>query len=326
MGSALSFAAVPSLEKLPQKAIDTLDTERDDVKVVLYSNNTWKYYHPELDDKLGVHDVYQEHWDNSQVFAYKSVALKDLPDVVELKLIDDLADFRCPLQGKVYSKYGPRGSRNHNGIDIPLKTGEPIFSAFEGKVRYAKYNWGGFGYLVIVRHSNGLETWHAHLSRLNVTENSFVKAGEVIGFGGSTGRSSGPHLHFEMRYYDQTFDPEYLIDFASGQLKYTTFELEKSFFNINSRATDQLEDHDEFYDKIASGDNTSDEILERIAQAQKPGQSVSQGGTVVYHTVRSGDMLGRIAKKYGVTVGQICRLNNIKTNSVIKVGQRLRIR
>ena len=97
-------------------------------------------------------------------------------------------------------------------------------------------NTGGFGNLVIVRHPNGLETWHAHLSKLNVQVNEYVKTGQVIGFSGNTGRSRGPHLHFEMRYCDQTFDPEFIIDFPTGCLKYHTFALEKSFFNIHSRA------------------------------------------------------------------------------------------
>lgn len=107
--------------------------------------------------------------------------------MVDLNLVKDLSGFKAPVVGSVLSKYGPRGRRNHNGVDIPLKIGEPIYAAFDGKIRYAKYNTGGFGNLVIVRHENGLETWHAHLSKLNVKVNDYVKCGQVIGFCGSTG-------------------------------------------------------------------------------------------------------------------------------------------
>ncbi|MBQ4280256.1 MAG: peptidoglycan DD-metalloendopeptidase family protein, partial [Rikenellaceae bacterium] len=300
----------PKLEDLPQRPLDTLSTADPDTKIVLFSNNTWKYLltNTEQFDEM---EVFREHWDTSQVFAYKSIELKDLPPVVDINLIRDLSDYRPPIVGHVFSKYGRRGRRNHNGVDIPLRIGEPICAAFDGKVRYAKFNTGGFGNLVIVRHKNGLETWYAHLSKLNVGHNDYVKAGQVIGFGGSTGRSRGPHLHFEMRYCDQTFDPEFIIDFETGNLRYQTFALEKSFFNIHSRATDQLEDDDD-YDFPMLTENladtvSSEDILEHIARAQQPkaanGPELTQGNAV-YHVIRSGDMLSKLAIRYGVTVRQ----------------------
>lgn len=327
----------PKLEDLPKIAIDTIATSDRDTKIIIFSNNTWEYYRPGM-SKFDNLKIYQEHWDTTQVFAYKSVELSNLPAIIDLKLISDLNDFHTPIMGKVLSKYGPRGRRNHNGVDIPLKMGEPIYAMLDGKVRYAKYNTGGFGNLVIVRHANGLETWSAHLSKLNVSPNDYVKAGQIIGFGGSTGRSRGPHLHFEMRYSDQTFDPQFLVDFETGHLRYQTFALEKSFFNIHSRASDQLEEDDDYiFDNmnlLADGsdtDSTSTDILERIAKAQQSPKttakapSISQSGAV-YHTIRSGDILGKLAIRYGVSIDQICRLNKISRTTTLRLGQKLRVK
>ena len=328
-----AIPAAPAIEQLPCRPLDTLPTNDPETKIVLYTNNTWSYLRTAC--PLDSLPVYAQHWDTSQVFAYKSIAYDDLPPVVELNLVHDLSEFHAPIVGNVISKYGPRRRRNHNGADVPLRVGEPIYASFDGKVRYAKYNTGGFGYLVILRHPNGLETWHAHLSRLNVAVNQYVKAGQVIGFGGNTGRSRGPHLHFEMRYCDQTFDPEFIVDFPTGGLKYQTFALEKSFFNIHSRASEILEeDDDDDFPLLAAaeGDSTltSEQILERIAATQKsdkPKQQTSVGtNSAVYHTVRSGDMLGKLAIRYGVTVKKICDLNGIKPTTTLRIGQKLRIR
>lgn len=320
------------IEDLPKHPLDTLATDDPETKIILFSNNTWSYFRPTMTVKDSL-PVYTQHWDTSQVFAYKSIAYGDLPQAIDLNIVPSLADFNAPIRGSIFSKYGPRGRRNHNGVDIPLKTGEPIYAAFEGKIRYAKYNSGGFGNLVIVRHANGLETWHAHLSKINVAVNDYVKSGQVIGFGGSTGRSRGPHLHFEIRYCDQTFDPEFLIDFQSGQLKYQTFALEKSFFNIHSRASEILDEEDGDLPLLSGveGDTTSGDILERIAAAQKrddePAKQVSvSSDNAVYHTIKQGDILGKLAGKYGVSIDQICRLNNISRSTILKLGRRLRIK
>lgn len=323
----------PKLEDLPRFPIDTIATQDPETRVILYSNNTWSYYRPGLERHNDL-DIYTRHWDTTQVFAYKTIELADLPGVVDLKLIGSLSDFHYPIKGKVFSKYGPRGRRNHNGVDIPLKTGEPIYSTFDGRVRYAKFNTGGFGNLIIVRHPNGLETWYAHLSRNNVAAGDYVKAGQIIGYGGTTGRSRGPHLHFEMRYCDQTFDPEFIVDFENGNIRYQTFALEKSFFNIRSRATDQLEEGDDFDNfAFAAPDGneelTSEEIIARLESGgqAKTKASVSQGNAnAVYHTIRQNDMLGKLAIKYGVSIDQICRLNNITRTTTLRLGKTLRVK
>ena len=277
-------------------------------------------------------DIFGSFWDTTQVFAYKSVELEDLPETQDIQLISEYKDFCPPYVGNIRSRYGTRGSRSHNGVDITLKTGDPVYAAFDGKVRYSRYNYGGFGNLVIIRHENGLETWYAHLSKRNVNVNDYVKAGDLIGLGGSTGRSTGPHLHFEVRYCDQTFDPERLFDFEFGELKYQTFALEKSYFSIRSRETDQLEDYDDF-DNIAAfveeeGDDLSPEdILAYISEEEKAKREEEYRKSLeVYHTIKSGDILGTIARKYGVTIDQICRLNNISRTTILYPNRTLRIK
>lgn len=315
-----------SLENVVRLPIDTITADGSGTCVIIYSNNTWEFYHPQLDTIRSL-NIYRHNWDSLSIFSYRNIELKDISPVIELRLVDSLGDFSSPIIGKIFSRYGPRGrrGRNHNGIDIPLKVGEPILSIFDGKVRYARYNTGGFGYMVIIRHKNGLESYSAHLSRLNVKSGDIVKAGQIIGFGGNTGRSRGPHLHFEIRYQDQAFDPEYLIDFQSGSLRYMTFALERKFFNIRSRASEELEEDDDDYIEVneilAMANDSTGKKLASGAAARPKSSSES-----VYHRITSGDMLGKLALTYGVTVNQICRLNNISRTTVLKLGRNLRIK
>lgn len=326
--SAQRRTVPPKLEDLPRVAVDTLDTAESNVKVILYTNNTWSYYYPDIDERLS-HNAFSKNWVTDHVFAYKDVELKDIPSVVEFDLISAMSDFHAPIVGKMSSKYGPRRRRNHNGVDIPLKVGEPIYATFSGKVRYSQYNTGGFGNLVIIRHENGLETWYAHLVRANVEVDDYVTAGAVIGYGGNTGRSRGAHLHFEVRYCDQTFDPEHIIDFTTGDIRYKTFVLNKSYLNIHSRASDTLEEDYDFEDTVlavaAEGELSSEEILDNIAAYS--GGSVGTGSSdPLYHTVRKGDSLYKIASLYGTTVKNICGLNGITEKTTIYPGRKLRVR
>lgn len=320
----------------PKIPLDTIATASD-AKIILYTDNTWSYYFPDY-ALLTAADVFHENWNTEMIFAYRGQSQESLPETIELKLIDQIGDYHTPHVGKVFSKYGIRGRRKHSGVDVPLHKGEPVYAAFAGKVRYAKFNSGGYGNLVIIRHSNGLETWYAHLSKLNVQPNEYVVAGAVIGLGGSTGRSRGPHLHFETRYHDLTFDPEFLIDFENDALHYQTFALEKSYFDIRSNAKEVLEDDSEDFDAssmLASADGeqlTSEEIVENIEKTeqrkteQKAAQ-VAKANEPVYHTVRNGDTLGGLAVKYHTRVSTICRLNsNLTPQTTLKLGRKIRVK
>lgn len=332
--AAQKYRTKPSeknLESLPSIPIDTIDTKTGGKKVVLFSNNTWKFlYDASQITPIAENIAFTDHWDTTQLFAYKDIPYDALPPIVELKLIDKVADFCPPTIGNVFSKYGRRRRGNHNGVDIPMKLGEPLFATFDGKVRISQYNTGGFGYLVILRHTNGLESWYGHLSRLNVEPGEIVKVGQVIGFAGNTGRSRGNHLHFEMRYKDQTFDPEFLIDFENGLLRYEKFALEKSFFNINSRASEILEDADDDYaitgSMLAEARNP-EAIIEATSgkKLNEAREEISQS-EAVYHTVKSGDMLGKISARYGVSIDQLCRLNKITRTTVLQLGRKIRVK
>ena len=286
--------------------IDTLATDNDAVQVILYSNNSWKYVRNREIAKDST--IFEKYWDTTTLFPYKDLDMSSMPKSVVIDLVDSLTAYHCPHQGAVHphGKYGPRRRRQHQGVDLPLKMGEPVYAAFCGRVRISQYNNGGYGNLVIIRHDNGLETYYGHLSERMVQPGQWVEAGQIVGLGGSTGRSTGPHLHFETRYYGQSFDPERLIDFKNGTLSRETFLLKKSFFSIYSNAGQDFED------EIANEEQDKKEAAEKEAMK--------------YYKIRSGDTLGAIARRHGTTVSNICRLNGIKSTTILRIGRSLRVR
>ena len=290
-------------------AIDTLDTANPLVKLVLFSDNTWKYVKD--GNQLKTTDYFTQNWDTNAMDPY-GVTFNSLPDKVTLWLVDNPTDFCCPNQVKVFSKFGYRHGRRHQGADLPLKTGDPVRAAFAGKVRIAEYT-RGYGNLIVIRHENGLETAYGHLSKLEVKVNDWVSAGDIIGLGGSTGRSSGPHLHFETRYQGYAFDPEWLIDFETGTLRSGVFTLNKRYLNENSNYFPETEDVEE---QILLA-----EVEDREAEAKKAAEIAARQ----FHTVKSGDTLGALAVRYHTTVRQLCAWNNIKSTTTLRIGQRLRV-
>lgn len=295
--------SVPAIDSLA--VLDTLPSGDDAVQVVLFANSTWKYIRNRAVQKDST--IFEKYWDNEKLFPYKDVEYSSLPKSLVIDLVDSTNGYHTPYKpSPIRSRYGPRRGRAHQGVDLALKAGEPIYATFSGRVRISQYNKGGYGNLVIIRHDNGLETFYGHLSERMVEPNQWVEAGQVIGLGGSTGRSTGPHLHFETRYYGQSFDPERLIDFKSGTLCRETFLLKRSYFSIYSRAGQDFED------EIANEEQDKKEQAEREAMR--------------YHKIRSGDTLGAIARKYGTTVSNICRLNGIKSTTILRIGRTLRVR
>jgi murein DD-endopeptidase MepM/ murein hydrolase activator NlpD len=149
-------------------------------------------------------------------------------------LMDDVSCYTFPLDGlRINSNFGYRRGRPHTGIDLDLETGDNVYAAFDGIVMGASYS-KGYGNLVVLQHANGLQTYYAHLSKIKVEEGQKLESGELLGLGGSTGRSTGPHLHFEVRYQGAYMDPSNLIDFKTGELKSEILTLEKKSFQMQN--------------------------------------------------------------------------------------------
>lgn len=185
--------------------------------------------------------------------------------------------------------YRPRRRRVHNGLDIKVQRGDTIYAAFDGKVRITAYQRRGYGHYILIRHNNGIETLYAHLTKKLVTVNQDVKAGDPIGLGGNTGRSSGAHLHFETLLLGKALNPALFFDFKNQK-------------------------------------TTSDTYLYR-----RPGSKYIENGKVKvagpepkYHKVKSGETIGKIARKYGVSQATIFKLNKLSPSSVIRIGQTIR--
>lgn len=283
--------------------IDTLATGNSALSIVLFNDNTWRYILAE--DYKNDPEVFNDHWNTTATNAYADVKLDSLPESTVIRLVDSLESYHYPYIGRITSRYGPRRGRAHQGIDMGLKVGDPIYATFDGKVRMSKAA-GDYGNLVIIRHNNGLETYYAHLSQRDVEVGDWVVAGQQIGLGGSTGRSTGPHLHYEVRYRGQSFDPERIIDFSNGNLRRDELLLRRRHFSIYAKYEQDFGDEEEV---------AKQEEAERKAAA-----------AVQYHTIRSGDTLGAIARKYGTSVSRICQLNGIKSTTILSIGRRLRVR
>lgn len=302
---ALDSLAVQAVKPLSCPiVVDTLNTESDALKVLLFNDGTWRYVQSRTIEQDST--VYGKYWDNDNISPYRSVKLDSIPSSVAINLVDSLKHYRFPYVGRITSRYGIRHRRPHNGIDMALKVGDTICAAFDGRVRFSKATDTGYGTLIIIRHDNGLETYHGHLSARLVEENDRVVAGQPIALGGNSGRSTGPHLHFETRYYGQSFDPERLINFRTGELRRDHFLLKKSYFSIYSRYEQDFN---------AETERNAAEKKENELSAEKR-----------YYKVRSGDYLGLIAKRNGTTVSALCRLNGIKPTTTLQIGKVLRVK
>ena len=163
-------------------------------------------------------ELYGSNWENRWVDPFRGAAKVNFPDSFAI----DCSSFVYPIaidsMARITSKYGPRRRRMHNGLDIKVYIGDTIRAAFSGKVRMVKYERRGYGKYVVIRHENGLETVYGHLSKQIVDENQYVEAGEPIGLGGNTGRSTGSHLHFETRFLGQAINPALLFDFEKQDI------------------------------------------------------------------------------------------------------------
>ena len=253
-------------------------------------------------------ELYQE-WDNR--YAHKRT---QMPDTFKI----DLRHFCMPTPSRVVtSNFGNRWGRPHKGLDIKVYIGDTIRAAFSGKVRIVRYEAGGYGKYIIIRHPNGLETIYCHLSKQLVSENQSVKAGDVIGLGGNTGRSTGSHLHFETRLCGVALNPALMFDFRNQDVTGDYY-----VYNVNTYDEESVE-ATRLRGKVGNGGYTRD-----LVQNGEPGsykdKKHADNDELLYHKVKNGETLASIAKLRGVTVEKICSLNHLSANAKVRPGMILR--
>jgi murein DD-endopeptidase MepM/ murein hydrolase activator NlpD len=226
---------------------------------------------------------------NTNVIYNRIYDFSNVLDTLTIPLLNDSLNERFvqPYKGRITSGFGPRKYRYHYGMDIKLQVGDSVCCAFDGTVRIS-HRSKTYGNVIVVRHKNGLETFYAHLSKAFVEPNQVVKAGDIIGLGGNTGRSYGSHLHFEIRYMDEPINPADVVDFNKFCLKSDTLILTKANFSYKEKVKE--------FDKIN------------------------------FHTVRKGDTLSGIAVKYGTSVSSLCKLNGITPKKILSIGMKIRVK
>ncbi|MBQ7421581.1 MAG: peptidoglycan DD-metalloendopeptidase family protein [Prevotella sp.] len=264
-------------------------------------------------------DLYLE-WENKRTHAVYA-----LPDQYKI----DLRGFHMPTPSRVItSNFGRRWGRQHKGLDIKVYIGDTIRAAFSGKVRVVRYEGNGYGNYVVIRHNNGLETVYGHMSRQLVRENQQVRAGQPIGLGGNTGRSTGSHLHFETRLCGVALNPALMFDFRNQDVTGDFYTFRKSTNEAESLQATRLrgKNDDHGYTKAdVQGTTTNNQQQKQNASAPKTSEpTAARSNEILWHTVGYGESLESIAQAHGITVEQLCRLNNIGRFTSISRGQHLR--
>ena len=252
-------------------------------------------------------DLYAN-WDNK--YAHRATGL---PETYKI----DLRHFTMPTTSRVItSNFGSRWGRQHKGLDIKVYIGDTIRAAFSGKVRIVRYEAGGYGKYIVIRHNNGLETIYGHLSKQLVEENQEVRSGEVIGLGGNTGRSTGSHLHFETRLCGVALNPALMFDFRAQDVTGDYYAFNKETYDNESTNATRLRGKQD--SSTYASTNSSDDYATNKRTTSGLTDQVS------YHKVKKGETLERIAKKRGVTIEKICKLNHITKTMRLRPGQILR--
>lgn len=311
-------------------------TASQDVSALKVSN-TEKFldeFYPDEDAPEG--DIYTQGWNSGRVNCYQGVTVPNRQRI-------DVSHFAIPVPGAVTSPYGYRArfGRMHKGVDLRLRTGDPVKAAFSGRVRIVNYEGKGYGNYVVIRHDNGLETVYGHLSKHMCKAGQAVRAGDVIGLGGSTGHSTGPHLHFETRYMGYAINPQAIFDFANQTTITDDYTFDKRTYTqarSNTRGAfaakkqtvaDEADDADNF--RMPTGNTANAEAAvprpakpkaKPVAQAKpRPAKPATKDDTV-----RKGDSLSRIADRNGITIDKLRKMNGLKDHDVIQPGQKLRVK
>ena len=229
---------------------------------------------------------YNNEWDEDITTLFKDQFTLDATHTIDLEN-PEVGCFTMPAWGPLSSPFGWRHNRYHKGVDIQLRKGDTVSCAFDGMVRFAQKK-GGYGNVVIVRHYNGLETVYGHLNKIKVTEGQVVGSGDLIGLAGTTGKSTGPHLHFEIRFMGAPVDPQYFISFDYGSVLYNTVVFKKNKTGLLSAFHPDTE----------------------------------------FHTVKRGETFAEIASHYCTTTIKLRQLNDMAPKKYVRLkqGQILRVR
>ncbi len=250
-------------------------------------------------------DLYED-WNNK--YAHRETAL---PDSFRISL----RNFCMPTTSRVLtSNYGARWGRQHKGLDIKVYIGDTIRAAFDGKVRIVRYEGRGYGKYVVIRHNNGLETIYGHLSKQLVTEDQEVRAGDVIGLGGNTGRSTGSHLHFETRLCGVALNPALLFDFRNQDVVDDYYMFYKDRYQRESVIANRLRGVNSAFEE----ENGEGVEMASAAPALRYAKSTR------FHKVRRGESVYSIARKHGMSVSDMLKINHLKKNAKLRPGQILK--
>ncbi len=255
-------------------------------------------------------DIYTEGWDSQAVNCYAGMT-------VPQTAVIDVSHYAMPHPGYITSPYGYRRRfrRMHKGVDIKLNVGDTVRAAFDGRVRLTKFERRGYGYYVVVRHTNDLETVYGHLSKFLVEPDQYVKAGDPIALGGNTGRSTGPHLHFETRYMGYAINPAAIFDFPNQTTHTDQYTFDKSTYQQARN-----------FSPAANAEYAAKYRLENPPKAYVPDKSSgSSGNKASTYRVKKGDTLGKIASRNGTTVSKLCKLNGITSSTTLQIGQKLKL-
>ena len=256
-------------------------------------------------------DLYEE-WDN-ELTHYNGTTIPDETTI-------DLRGFCMPTPSRVItSNFGARWGRQHKGLDIKVYIGDTIRAAFSGKVRIVKYEPKGYGKYVVIRHYNGLETYYGHLSKQLVRENDEVKAGEPIGLGGNTGRSTGSHLHFETRLCGVALNPALMFDFRNQDVTGDFYNFRRNRYAAESAQATRLRGVNG-----TSRNNRFDSDEDDDSELAIAAPSASFAPEVHFHKVKKGETLQAIARKCHTTVDALCKLNHIGKTKRLMPGQILK--
>lgn len=268
-------------------------SSKDQIRLV--EKNTFIDLIEDIEPEL---DIYTEGWNSKRVNPFHD---SEVPN----SAVIDVTNYVIPHMGRVTSNYGYRAKfgRMHKGIDIGIKMNDTIRAAFDGKVRLTNYEAKGYGNYVILRHPNGLETVYGHLNRTLVKPDQVVKAGDPIALGGNTGRSTGPHLHFETRYMGYAINPSAIFDFANHVTHTDSYTFSKKTYT-------QARNY------APSRESRNSEANPYTAAKENPSS----------YTVRKGDTLSSIARAYGMSTTTLRKINGLKTSDIIKAGQTLKLK